>query len=298
MQENQTNYVGDNAKVGALISLLDDDYSGFYDMDHFELHTAEEPYGLTVYYVWKDGMIGHIPFRSSELENNALLLMCFIQNADRIEFVMAPSKEDITSQNEDMLNRNVYTREEMTQKFGDLDQLAADLSQLTKALKANHKVDEEFAHFNRCRWGCDQEYIIYRNGEPDEIVTNEDGSSILIYKNLGEVTQTGEDGTVQVIPGDDISFYLNSPEAIKHGLSGVYRFDVNGGSELLANIGKLDASREEVIGKLGDPTIISQNADGTERYLYAVYGRDGWYIYFDFANGVLTQHGITVDYTG
>lgn len=296
MQENQTQYVGDNAKVGALISLLDDDYSGFYDMDHFELQTAEKPYGVTVYYIWKDGAMGHIPYRSSQMENNALLLMCFIQNADRIEFVMVPSKEDLEIKNEDMMNRNVFTREEMEKKFGSLEALSTDINKLSKTMEDNHGINAEIAHFNRCRWGADSEYIIYRNGDPDEIIKEEDGSTVMIYKNLGEFTHTTEDGTVEVSPGYQITFYLDSPQAIRHGLTGVYRFDANS-SETLDNVG-LDenATKEQVEAKLGEPTKREMNA-GVERYLYVTYEDRSRFLYFDFADGVLVRHGITVEYT-
>lgn len=296
MQQNQTQYVGDNAKVGALISLLDDDYSGFYEMDHFELQTAEKPYGVTIYYVWKEDAMGHIPYRSSQMENNALLLMCFIQNADRIEFAMVPTKEDLETKNEDMINRNVFTREEMEKKFGSLDKLAADISKLSKTLEDNRGINAEVAHFNRCRWGGDQELVLYRNGDPDEIIKNEDGSMEMIYKNLGEVTHTMEGGTVEVIPGNDIKFYLNSPDAIRHGLTGIYRFDTDGPSETIYNIG-LDenATKAQLVEKLGEPVKTEINA-GVERYLYSTYENESWYLYFDFSNDRMVQHGITVEY--
>ncbi|WP_167958323.1 M56 family metallopeptidase [Anaerosporobacter faecicola] len=75
---NRTEYIGDNSKVGTLVSLLPV-YENV-DRNEIELDTKEKPYGLTIYYKQKeekDKTTDYLP-----IYRNAIILLATIDNAD------------------------------------------------------------------------------------------------------------------------------------------------------------------------------------------------------------------------
>ena len=66
---------------------------------HFELHTTERPYGVSVVYdVSSETLAGYEAGNTQIgrfLEKNALLLLCLIDNADEITFTLTDEKRSV-----------------------------------------------------------------------------------------------------------------------------------------------------------------------------------------------------------
>ena len=80
----KTDYVGDNVKVGGILSLLD--YPSGFTFDHFELQTAAEPYGVTVFLSGSDGKAFDSTETRVRFMQNAAILMSLVKNADFVHF--------------------------------------------------------------------------------------------------------------------------------------------------------------------------------------------------------------------
>lgn len=74
----KNSYVGDNSAVGNTLMHL----HGAEHYNGFQLHTTEEPYGITANYDWSESELN----QKETAVNNASYLFALIQNADWVTF--------------------------------------------------------------------------------------------------------------------------------------------------------------------------------------------------------------------
>ena len=292
--EYETEYIGDNSKVGNILNLLSENFQD-YSLDHFELQTAEKPYGLEVYFHAGEDT-GVIPNLPAETENSAFIIFSFIKNADFVTFYFSSDQE---SQIEDM-DSYTYQRKDLEERFGDLNLLSENPREMQGVLLQNRidRVVSQYLHYTRTIWGSDQEYVIYRNGDPTDSFSLDDGEKVLFYDNLGEAIYTPEGSEESiVIPGEKISFSLYSPKAVEDGINGLDGMMIMGDSGLLSEFG-LDgqSTYQEIKSVLGNPYREMKLEDGNHRTYYIAKGLDlDQYIWFEFEDDSLISHGITVE---
>ena len=130
LKELETPYVGNHGKVGEILSKLPAPGSG-YVQRYLALKTGAEPYGIVAYYEPVEEMAGTIVFPSENppnnvyenMEQNAAALFCLIDNADAVTFKVrqTPSTGELTD--EDYEGSATFTREQLTEKYGDLEDI-------------------------------------------------------------------------------------------------------------------------------------------------------------------------------
>lgn len=97
----RTNYVGDNSAVGKLIGLLPVPMGLQYD--HFELHTASQPYKVEIVYSVPTEAIAQYDTENSSVANpfrkNAILLLSLIENANEIQATLTDGSQKVSFTN-------------------------------------------------------------------------------------------------------------------------------------------------------------------------------------------------------
>ncbi len=132
--ENKTDYVGDNSKVGAIISLLTFPQNIVYDT--FELFTDSEPYGITVNLKTdtKTKNFYSDETNQQQFKDNAIIMFALIRNVEYINFNLDDGLAPYSMQ---------YTREWANQQYGkDVRDFAVskeELSKLINGISANGK---------------------------------------------------------------------------------------------------------------------------------------------------------------
>ena len=88
LYENRTPYVGDNSKVGSLVNLLPLPES--LEVESIQLHTGQEPYGLTIHYQSEidDEWLSQRDFGEGAFRNNDLILLACIDNLGYVEQIV------------------------------------------------------------------------------------------------------------------------------------------------------------------------------------------------------------------
>ena len=267
---------------------------------HHISYDAQTPDTLTVYYRLTDENGKPTPYFMSKAENNALILMASFPKINHIIFAFT---DYIDSTN--YASQYAFHRASLTKKFGDIDALSQNSTQLSHMLQNNIAFDEERANYNRIRWGTNRKTILTRNGNPVSTNKQPDGSIVMTYEKLGAVSKTENDKTTVVDPGNTVRFYLDSPEIIKkYHINGVYKIvyeikSQKGGMELLWNA-DLEASStdQQVISKLGNPTRIKRELNGSKTIYYPVFNRPHELVFFTFSGKKMISCGITVDIVG
>lgn len=140
----RTQYIGDNAAVGNLVSLLD--FPENLQYDGVELYTSEPPYGLTIYFKTdtetRDSYSGVL--NQDPLKQNAVLLFSLIENADTISFTLDDGKNPYSESfsrewAEDLMGeKNLFAQTETPEK------LEALLSEA--ASKVSNQTEERIKH--------------------------------------------------------------------------------------------------------------------------------------------------------
>ncbi|MFI3202206.1 MAG: M56 family metallopeptidase [Eubacteriales bacterium] len=110
---HRTEYIGNNTKVGNILSNLAFTSNVMYDK--FELQTAQEPYELIIHLIGienalqssSDGVAWNVDFKS--LEHNAAILFSLIGNVDKIEFLIQRDEGGTLT--------NHYLREDFIENF-------------------------------------------------------------------------------------------------------------------------------------------------------------------------------------
>lgn len=136
----KTEYVGNASKVGKIISSLD--YPHEVNYDHFELHTANIPYGTTVYLKIEEAIrANNSEVIRQELEKNAIIMFSLIDNVDFIRYAIWLDGEDHTF---------IFTREQVNERMGqDVRGFAqgeeefADLLRMLKSVSTVEDADKQ-----------------------------------------------------------------------------------------------------------------------------------------------------------
>ncbi len=281
----KTSNVGDASKVGSIIENLPQP-DPYHIQNMFSLQTDNEPYGLTVYYEYVDYEGESEPFYLSTMDNNALILFTYIDNLDHITFAYRDTPSMGELEEDEYIGIYEYIRSDFIQRFGDLRSLEENLEEFNTVMLENIKIDSWRIHYNRIYFESDYEYIIARNGEPSEIIRNDDSSYIMVYKNLGASENYTPDSELgETIPGDDVTLYLDGGE-----IEGVYAAYISGSGEIGYTLGiENDLTYKGIIKKLGKPQI-SENNNTT--ISYQLFNCDSCYVTFTFdEHGNLVGHG-------
>ncbi|PKM51725.1 MAG: hypothetical protein CVV02_05540 [Firmicutes bacterium HGW-Firmicutes-7] len=129
--EFKTEYVGDNSKVGGIISLLE--FPLGFEFDSFELMTNNQPYGIIVN-MKNNGKVSTQYTNESLQEKytlNALILFSLIGNVEHIEFRFEDREKSYEIQ---------YTREWANQQKGkDIRSFAENAEEFNKLINPNIK---------------------------------------------------------------------------------------------------------------------------------------------------------------
>lgn len=139
--EYKTEYVGDASKVGNIISLLD--FPENVNYSHFELHTDNVPYGITVHLKTDTetrnkytGDINQTPFKK-----NAIIMFSLIGNVDYINFNLTDGQNDYLIQ---------YTKDEADAIAGkDVREFSLDKQTFAQLLKIGDKIEKGFISENK-----------------------------------------------------------------------------------------------------------------------------------------------------
>lgn len=279
----KTPYLGDSSKIGGMIESLPQP-SVFHRQNMFSLETDREPYELTVYYEPNDYTGASEPFWYSKMDNNALILFAFIDNLEYITFAYRNTPSNGELNPAEYEGSYAYSRAVFSQRFGDLKALGDDLASFKASLVENLKIDPFRIHYNRISFESTYEHVIYRNGDPDEVIRNEDNSLVMVYENLGAGEHYSPDGELlETIKGNDLTIYLDSDER-------VYAAYIEGGSEILSGLGiEGDLSYAGITQKLGQPQIAENNNSVIS---YQLFDSGNRYVIFYFdQSGNLAGHG-------
>ena len=282
----ETRYVGDASKVGGIISNLPQP-SVYHIQNMFSLQTKNEPCGLTVYYEYSDYGGDAVPFWYSKMENNALILFSYIENVEHITFAYRDSPSNGVLEQAEYVGTYEYSRADFLQRFGDFAILKQNLAAFDTLLLENLKIDPFRIQYDRIGFESTEELVIYRIGEPDEIIQYGDNSSKMVYKNLGETKQFIDNSFTTTIPGDDVTIYLDG-----NGIQGVYAVSIEGSSEILDGLGiEGDLTYSGITKKLGHP----QKAENNNAVIsYLIYNSANRYVTFSFDEfGNLIRHGFS-----
>ena len=90
----KTENVGDNSKVGGILSLMA--YPDGIQQDYFALETSGEPYGITIYLKAEPVVFEQFGLEESQTSftKNAYLLLALVGNADHIDFVLSDGSRE------------------------------------------------------------------------------------------------------------------------------------------------------------------------------------------------------------
>lgn len=93
----RTEYIGDASKVGGIINILD--FPEDVSYDHFELKTANKPYGINVYLKTDKGMLDDAMVSDSvQYQKNSLIFFSLIGNVDKIIYNLSDGSKSNTIQ--------------------------------------------------------------------------------------------------------------------------------------------------------------------------------------------------------
>jgi len=222
------------------------------------------------------------PFYEIVEENNALLLFAVINGLDKVNFL---SYDDYDKQE---INRTVsYTVDDLTRRFGNINPTDMDFSDLYNSLGANIQLSEfYFAHHSRIYLGVDSERVSYRNGEPNEIKEQSDGSVVWIYTEFGKIYSISPDSAEIADPGNTAMYYFDSVTAEKNdNLTGLYATRFIHGD----NYGK---SYYDITEILGLPSAIKNMGSGDKYIAYALAEGQQKNAYFIFHNDKVIEEGV------
>lgn len=149
-------------------------------------------------------------------------------------------------------------------------------------------VSEEFyaeqnrGNLNRIGWGDNREFVIYRNGEPDDILES-NGEAVLKYYALGSAIyyENGQEKGELIDEGLNVTFYINEGKHTQIP-NGVYKvaFIDNGGY----------ITAQDVINEFGKPSI---EKDSNLYYSTQQYKHNLFYFKYDENNNII-EYGITL----
>ncbi|WP_312369313.1 hypothetical protein [Lachnoclostridium sp.] len=216
-------------------------------------------------------------FPESVKENNALLLFSAMKGLKKVNMLLYDDLHKLSSVNS-------FTIDDLHKRFGQISPFDISCAELYDLLAANLQLSEfYFAHYSRIYLGANFEDVSYRNGEPDKILKQSDGSVIWIYGELGKSYKLfPPDNWIIDNPGHTVIYYFNNPIAEKNdNLSGLYAtmFYTDNGE-----------SYKDLTAYLGLPTTIKDLGNGSTYIAYLLregQQRNAYFILHD--NKVIAQ---------
>ncbi|MBU3112654.1 M56 family metallopeptidase [Clostridium lacusfryxellense] len=137
----KTPYVGDNSKVSVIVNALPmpDNY---FKQQYISIEAEDKPYKLNVFYEAKKGeshisewpIVGHNNATYSNMNKNALVLFCMIDNLDEVTFAFRDSASDGKLDDSKYDTSFTITRTSIEKQYGDISKLASKLDLLQDAL--------------------------------------------------------------------------------------------------------------------------------------------------------------------
>lgn len=141
----RTPYVGDAPKVWDLVQSLPPPEKSF-KQHYISLETEKKPYGLTAFYEPKyDGtyvsewpLIKKDEGSYSNVEKNALVLFCMIDNVDNVTFAFRNSPSDGKLDESKYDSKFTFLRSDFEERYGDLNLLGKDIQRLREVLEGKN----------------------------------------------------------------------------------------------------------------------------------------------------------------
>ena len=137
----KTPYVGNNSKVAAIVNQLPvpDNY---FKQQYISIVTENKPYKINVFYEAQKGashisewpIVGHNNATYSNMNKNALVLFCMIDNLDEVTFAFRDSQSDGKLDNSKYDTSFTITRASIEKQYSDISALAGKLDLLQDAL--------------------------------------------------------------------------------------------------------------------------------------------------------------------
>ena len=227
-----------------------------------------------------DNPLYHSPYFDTGIFNNSLLLMLGNDNISYVKVDISIPKEYAEESGRAMINE--ISREDLIKKDINLEYMEKNSSYYHEVLEFNNAINADRLFYNRVRLGSDEEFLIYRNGEPDRKEESENSEKIYTYGDENSYT----------------SFKLNaenngSGEVVVTAISvhpGKGDFD---GGEMLYNLGLLPKDNEflkkdRVESYLGEPKMKFDN-----RVYYRISSDISDYLYFIYSDtGEVVEYGV------
>jgi hypothetical protein len=224
------------------------------------------------------------PFPGAIEENNALLLFASVKDLARVNMSFYDDYP-YDDKPRELSYVASYEMSDIIECFGDIDPPNMELADLYDALGANLQLSEfYFAHSSRIYLGADVADVSYRNGDPNEIISQRDGSSIWWYGELGEGLLQHASGDAEVIPGTASVYYFDSPSAEQNdGLTGLYAtmFLRNG-----------EENYENLVVYFGEPALVKDLDGGLTYVAYPLKDGQRRNAYFILQNNVIIADGV------
>jgi len=219
------------------------------------------------------------PFPETVRENNALLLFSTVEGLEKVNFLHYDGSQ--------ALNRiDSYTMQDLTGRFGEIVPLDMDFAELYNSLVVNIQLSEfYFAHYSRIYLGTDFEAVSYRNGEPNEVEQQSDGSTLWIYGEPGKSYEFPPSDNWGIDnPGYTALYFFNNPLAEKNdNLTGLYAtmfFESDG------------ENFDDLTSYLGYPTTNRDMGSGNKYIAYSLREGQRRNAYFILHNNKVIAQGV------
>lgn len=139
----KTSYLGYNSKVSNIISNLPVP-DNFFQQKYISLKTDNKPYGLNVFYEPKQGGASHSsewpignPNNSvtySNMQKNALVLFCMIDNLDKLTFAFGDSQSERKLDESQYNTKYTLSRASIENRYGDISEISKNIDLLNDIL--------------------------------------------------------------------------------------------------------------------------------------------------------------------
>lgn len=227
----------------------------------------------------------------------------------RIDVVLNPVKIFINGEKQDMENLIYKGKTYIAiRDFSTSLDKTVNWDQGTKTINIDNAKeihwDDNNMHFDRIGFGDNLEKIVYRIGEPDEVIKKDDGS--IIYKCVippvkeYSVDENGNRKFVRIsTPEETVFFYTNGPEQIKREkLYGVYKIVADSNwSAIMGTSNDVDGSYNGLLKTYGIPDSreVTDN-NGIEKVWYQLKSNETRYLFFEIKDGNIISHGMEIKY--
>lgn len=150
IEKYRTPYIGDNMKVGNIVSLLPLP-SKYFKQQYISMITSKRPYILNVYYEgitssWYNGEWPNSSSDSTEyinMQKNALVLFCMIDNLDEVNFLFRDTPSNGRLDTSKYISSFKFSRDEIEYEFGEINKLSKNMELLNEILNGKKHASTE-----------------------------------------------------------------------------------------------------------------------------------------------------------